>query len=79
MAEGIPRGPVPDLGAVPDDAADGVAVRLHGPIAEVILSRPAVHNALDFAMWLRIGQVFAQLATERTIRVILVRGAGGRA
>jgi enoyl-CoA hydratase len=30
-------------------------------------------------MWLRIGQVFAQLATERTIRVILVRGAGGRA
>jgi enoyl-CoA hydratase len=58
---------------------DGVVVRLHGPIAEVILSRPAVHNALDLAMWSRIRAVFDELATNRSLRVVLVRGAGGRA
>jgi enoyl-CoA hydratase len=79
VAESTPRGSIPDLGAIPDDAGDGVAVRLHAAIAEVILSRPAVHNALDYAMWSRIHEVFEQLATDRTIRAILVRGAGGRA
>jgi enoyl-CoA hydratase len=72
-------GSIPDLGAVPDDAVDGVAVRLHGPIAEVILSRPAVHNALDLAMWSRIDRVFKELGADQQIRVIIVCGAGGRA
>jgi enoyl-CoA hydratase len=79
VAESIPRGSIPDLGAVPDDAVDGVAVRLLGPIAEVILSRPAVHNALDLAMWSRIDGVFQELGADQRIRVVIVRGAGGRA
>ncbi len=71
----------PDLRATPGgaDAVDGIAVRRHGRIAEVILARPAVHNAVNFAMWLRIRQVFEDLGRERGIRAILVRGAGGRA
>jgi len=79
VAESIPGGSIPDLRAVPDDAVDGVAVRLRGPIAEVILYRPAVHNALDLAMWSRIDGVFQELGADQQIRVILVRGAGGRA
>lgn len=79
MAESIAREPIPDLRAVPDDAVDGVAVRLRAPIAEVILSRPAVHNAFDLAMWLRIRAVFDELGTDQSLRVIVVRGAGDRA
>lgn len=79
MADSTPPGSIPDLRAVPDHAVDGVAVRLVGPIAEVILSRPAVHNALDLAMWSRIDQVFHELAGDDTLRVILIHGAGGRA
>ncbi len=79
MADSIPRGSIPDLRAIPDDAVDGVGVRLRGPIAEVILSRPAVHNALDLAMWSRIRAVFDELGTDRSLRVVLVRGAGGHA
>jgi enoyl-CoA hydratase len=79
VADAIAHDSVPDLRAVPDDAVDGVALRVHTPIAEVILSRPAVYNAVDIAMWVRIRQVFETLGPDRSIRVVLVRGAGGRA
>jgi enoyl-CoA hydratase len=79
VPESTQRSAIPDLRAVPEDAVDGVVVRLHGPIAEVILSRPNVHNALDLAMWTRIALVFEELGANGDVRVILVRGAGGRA
>jgi enoyl-CoA hydratase len=47
--------------------------------AVVTLSRPAQHNALSLAGWLRIGEVFTELADHTSLRAVVVRGAGGRA
>ncbi|MDQ3871686.1 MAG: enoyl-CoA hydratase/isomerase family protein, partial [Chloroflexota bacterium] len=71
----------PDLWSVPPaaDAPDGVAMLAHDGIAEVVLSRADVHNALNLAMWTRLGDVFLGLRERRDIRVIIVRGAGRRA
>jgi enoyl-CoA hydratase len=74
-----PGASVSDGSSVSDDVVDGIGVRFQLPIAEVTLSRPAVHNAIDLAMWKRIRTVFEELGTDRAVRVILLRGAGGRA
>ena len=47
--------------------------------AVVTLSRPAQHNALSLAGWLRIGEVFESLLDDTSLRAVVVRGAGGRA
>jgi len=69
------------LGAepVPDEVVDCVALRRCGPMAVVTLSRPASHNALGFRSWLRLAEVFEELAADRALRAVVVRGAGERA
>ena len=47
--------------------------------AVVTLSRPAQHNALNLAGWHRIAEVFAQIASDPSVRAVVVRGAGDRA
>jgi enoyl-CoA hydratase len=61
----------------PDEVEQGVAVRVRGILAEVILSRPDRRNALDLALWKRVHEVFASLDGADGIRVIVLRGAGG--
>ena len=60
-------------------AVDGVAVDVRAPFAEVVLARPRVHNALNFAMWCRLGEVLEEMGRNPQIRVIILRGAGSRA
>jgi enoyl-CoA hydratase len=60
-----------------DEIHDGVAVRDHESIAEVVLCRPERRNALDLAMWERVRGVFTALDRTQGIRVIILRGAGG--
>jgi enoyl-CoA hydratase len=50
-----------------------------GPIATVILDRPAKLNALTRPMWRALGQTFAELSADDGVRVIIVRGAGEKA
>jgi enoyl-CoA hydratase len=68
-----------DLGSLPspDDIQDGIAVRWHGSIVEVILCRPHVRNALDLAGWHRLAAVFNELSAQPDNIVIVLRGAGG--
>jgi enoyl-CoA hydratase len=47
--------------------------------AVVTLSRPAQHNALSLAGWVRLGEVFTGLAEQTSLRAVVVRGAGSRA
>jgi enoyl-CoA hydratase len=61
------------------DAIAGVAVASRPPFAEVVLARPNVHNALNLAMWERVRQVFSALGADRSVRVVVIRGAGTRA
>jgi enoyl-CoA hydratase len=48
-------------------------------IATVTLNRPKVLNALNAAMLRELDEIFAILATDDNVRVILLRGAGGKA
>jgi enoyl-CoA hydratase len=48
-------------------------------VATVTLNRPKVLNALNKALVRELGEVFTALAEDDGVRVILLRGAGGKA
>jgi len=50
-----------------------------GAIATVTLSNPGKLNALDLAMWKRLGQAMRELDADRALRCVVVRGAGSEA
>lgn len=72
-------------GATPGECIEGmIGLEMAGlgpgrAAAVVTLSRPAQHNALSLAGWLRLREVFSNLAGERTLRAVVIRGAGDRA
>jgi enoyl-CoA hydratase/carnithine racemase len=53
-----------------------VAVEIDGHVAEVRLSRPEKHNALDFAMFEGIAAAIRRLREERGVRAVVLRGEG---
>jgi enoyl-CoA hydratase len=48
-------------------------------VATVTLNRPKVLNALNAAMLRELDELFAELALDDDVRVILIAGAGGKA
>jgi len=58
---------------------DTILVQRAGAIATVVLNRPDKLNALTRAMWCRLGDVFAQLSGDDSLRCVVIRGAGTRA
>lgn len=48
-------------------------------VAAVTLNRPHRHNALDWAAWSELAEVFRDLRTREDVRCVLVQGAGGKA
>jgi enoyl-CoA hydratase len=48
-------------------------------VATVTLNRPKVLNALNAAMLRELGEVFAVLGSDDAVRVVLLRGEGGKA
>ena len=48
-------------------------------IATVTLDNPGKLNALDLAMWRRLGGVMRELDADKRLRCVVVRGAGGKA
>jgi len=50
-----------------------------GPVAVITLSRPAALNALTWSMYAQLDAHLVELATDDTIRTIVIRGAGSRA
>ena len=61
--------------------ADSGQIRIlqDGPIATVVLDRPAKLNALTRPMWRALGEAFDRLSADDTVRVVIVRGAGEKA
>lgn len=45
----------------------------------MIFNNPARHNALSLEMWQGIGDILEHYATNPEVRVIIMRGAGGKA
>ena len=50
-----------------------------GDVATVTLSNPGKLNALDLGMWKRLGEVMRELDRDRTLRCVVLRGAGDKA
>ena len=60
--------------------SDG-AVRLDisGAVASVVFDRPHAHNAFTWTMYEQLGAICARLASASEVRVVTLRGAGGKA
>ena len=56
-----------------------ITVTLEGGVAELLLDRPAKHNAVTPAMAAAIADAARTLDADASVRVILLRGAGERA
>ena len=52
-----------------------VAVTMHGPVAELLLDRPAKHNAVTPAMAAAIAEAARAIDADDAARVVLLRGA----
>ncbi|MGB8147458.1 MAG: enoyl-CoA hydratase/isomerase family protein, partial [Azonexus sp.] len=50
-----------------------------GEIATLTLNNPGKLNAIDLGMWLQLAENMAELAVDRDIRCIVLRGAGNDA
>ncbi len=58
---------------------DPILLQRDGSIATVVLNRPEKLNALTRPMWQRLGEVFAELSADETLRCVVIRGAGDKA
>jgi enoyl-CoA hydratase/carnithine racemase len=56
-----------------------ILVSRDGAIATVALNNPERLNALDRAMWARLGEVMRALSADDALRCVVVRGAGDMA
>jgi enoyl-CoA hydratase/carnithine racemase len=61
----------------------GVRLERHGaplsPIAEIVLDRPRAMNALDSATLRALGEHFTELASNESVRAVVLSSAGDRA
>ncbi|MEI7784163.1 MAG: enoyl-CoA hydratase-related protein [Betaproteobacteria bacterium] len=54
-----------------------IVCQIEGPIAEVVLRHPERMNAMTRAMWRQLRQVFEQLHSDLSLRLVVVRGEAG--
>lgn len=59
--------------------SEALPIERENGIAWVIVNRPEVRNALDSALAAELAEAFAALGEDRTVRAIVLRGAGERA
>jgi len=63
-----------------DSAADGrVSLTIKGTTAHITFDRPAARNAMTWAMYEGLKQACASIASNDVVRVVVLRGAGGKA
>ncbi|QJU59056.1 enoyl-CoA hydratase [Sphingomonas sp. AP4-R1] len=59
---------------------DGVVrFRQDGAVGHILFDRPAAYNALTWSMWRELGAVCGRIAADPAVRVVTLRGAGGKA
>lgn len=59
--------------------SDGITLREHGAVAEIVLDRPAAANAVDTAMARALAAACQQVATDPDVRAVVLSAAGERA
>lgn len=65
-------------GRVVTDTEQHIDVERDGAVAHIAVNRPDARNALTSAMRARLERVFQELAEDRDVRVVVLRGAGGK-
>ena len=58
---------------------DKILSRKEGGVGYLTFNNPARHNAMSLDMWEKAGQVMNDFATDDSIRVVILSGAGGKA
>src|SRR5262249_15408786 len=58
-------------------ATTAIALRREGSCLHLTLNRPEVRNAINEAMWNEIEAVFGSIKEDRSIKAVVLRGAGG--
>jgi len=53
-----------------------IRVEREGPVATVVIDNPGKRNAMDQAMWIAMGDAVLGLQEDRSVRCIVLRGAG---
>ena len=48
-------------------------------IGTITIDRPAQHNAIDYEMWLELGEAARNLGADPAVQVVVLRGGGERA
>ena len=48
-------------------------------VGTITFDRPAQHNAMDYDMWVALGDAARELGSDTTVKVVVVTGAGGKA
>ena len=57
---------------------DKILERREGPIAHIIFNQPEKRNAVSLEMWTAVNEAINTLATDRSVRVLILSGAGGK-
>lgn len=61
-------------------SGDGqVRFRQDGAVGHILFDRPAAFNALTWSMWRELGAICGRIAEDAAVRVVTLRGAGGKA
>jgi enoyl-CoA hydratase/carnithine racemase len=60
------------------DTTNDIVVTRDGPIMTVLFNRPQRRNAMTWAMYERLGQACDEVDEDDSIRVLVLRGAGGK-
>ncbi|MEO7548831.1 MAG: enoyl-CoA hydratase/isomerase family protein, partial [Ramlibacter sp.] len=56
-----------------------VRLEIEGRVASVLFDRPQARNAMTWSMYEALGSICKRLQSDREVRVVTLRGAGGAA
>lgn len=60
--------------------SDGqVRLDIAGAVAAIVFDRPEAHNAMTWSMYAQLADICTSLAANDAVRVVTMRGAGGKA
>lgn len=62
-----------------DSPSNDLLYQVRDGVGVITFNRPAAHNALTFEMYDRLGEICASVPDDRSVRAIIITGAGGRA
>jgi len=68
-----------DLARDPGPGADELVAAREGPIQWVVFNRPGARNAMTWHMYERLVEVCEKVNADRSVRAMVLTGAGGRA